>query len=327
MRPLPTGASWRDPRAWLEDKGGARAQYLVCSHVLERVAESVEGRGVAVLAVKGAGLAHTVYPKPWLRPMSDIDLLVRPGERGAVMAGLVRGGFTLVPAPRERRWSRALLDETVLQIAVSRYRWTLELHHGLDKVVSRPVPYDDIRQRSVALPRFGSLRAPSLEDHVLLVCLHATASVIAHPIALLDLELLLEAGADLGLVVRRATRWRLRSALYLCLAALHALGSHHVGADTIELVRPGRARRWLMRAGGLDDRAVGGALHDWPGGPPGALRRWPGIAWAARQTPLRDDALCWIAGLGRYAALRVADRVAATAPEAARDRIRSDGPA
>ncbi len=35
---------------------------------------------VPVMLLKGAALNLTVYPRPDLRPMSDLDLLVRPGD-------------------------------------------------------------------------------------------------------------------------------------------------------------------------------------------------------------------------------------------------------
>jgi hypothetical protein len=48
-------------------------------HVLGEVLSALNAAGVNVLLLKGAALSYTVYPLPWLRPRSDIDLLVRPG--------------------------------------------------------------------------------------------------------------------------------------------------------------------------------------------------------------------------------------------------------
>ena len=44
---------------------------------LERIQEALSAAGVPVIVLKGAALATTVYPDPALRPMGDIDLLVR----------------------------------------------------------------------------------------------------------------------------------------------------------------------------------------------------------------------------------------------------------
>ena len=44
---------------------------------LERILDAFEQAGIDVVLLKGAALAQTVYPDPALRPMSDLDLLVR----------------------------------------------------------------------------------------------------------------------------------------------------------------------------------------------------------------------------------------------------------
>ncbi|MCX6020384.1 MAG: nucleotidyltransferase family protein, partial [Chloroflexi bacterium] len=54
--------------------------------------------GIPVIALKGAALAHTVYPDPALRPMGDLDLLVAEGRLPAAEATLM--GFDY--AARER---------------------------------------------------------------------------------------------------------------------------------------------------------------------------------------------------------------------------------
>jgi hypothetical protein len=68
---------------------------------------------IAVLPLKGAVLAEQYYGEPGLRPMADIDLLVRPEQASrldAVMAGL---GFTLAEeTPRHRDYRRP--DERVV---------------------------------------------------------------------------------------------------------------------------------------------------------------------------------------------------------------------
>jgi hypothetical protein len=48
--------------------------------------------------LKGAALAHLVYPEPLLRPMRDIDILVRAEEVYRGYALLPQIGFTPPPA-------------------------------------------------------------------------------------------------------------------------------------------------------------------------------------------------------------------------------------
>ena len=49
--------------------------------------------GVATLTLKGMALANTVYADPGLRPMADVDLLVRPADREVALATLRGLGY------------------------------------------------------------------------------------------------------------------------------------------------------------------------------------------------------------------------------------------
>jgi len=50
------------------------------ARALAEILRQYEARGIEVLVLKGAALAHIVYERPGLRPMCDIDLLVAPGQ-------------------------------------------------------------------------------------------------------------------------------------------------------------------------------------------------------------------------------------------------------
>ncbi len=49
--------------------------------------------GIPVIALKGLELAETVSPNPALRPMEDLDLLVRPGDIAAAARVLTEAGY------------------------------------------------------------------------------------------------------------------------------------------------------------------------------------------------------------------------------------------
>jgi len=64
--------------------------------VLEELLEAFDRASISVLVLKGAALAHVLYPSPDLRPMSDLDLLVdaRDADRAqavAISTGLAEG--------------------------------------------------------------------------------------------------------------------------------------------------------------------------------------------------------------------------------------------
>jgi hypothetical protein len=49
--------------------------------------------GIPVIALKGLALAETIYPNPALRPMEDLDLLVRPADLPAAVRLLEQAGY------------------------------------------------------------------------------------------------------------------------------------------------------------------------------------------------------------------------------------------
>src|SRR5215203_7254514 len=57
----------------------------VRARVLAAVARAMAQAGVPFLVLKGAALAHLVYGDPRLRPMRDVDLLVRPADGGRAL--------------------------------------------------------------------------------------------------------------------------------------------------------------------------------------------------------------------------------------------------
>jgi len=70
------------------------------AQVLADILTCYQAAGIDVLVLKGAALAHLVYPQPVLRPMRDIDILVRAEDVYRAYARLPEIGFT---PPRRRR--------------------------------------------------------------------------------------------------------------------------------------------------------------------------------------------------------------------------------
>src|SRR6185436_11185739 len=65
--------------------------------VLAELLMLYQGAGIDVLVLKGAALAQLVYPQPVLRPMRDIDILVRASDVYRAYALLPKIGF--MPPP------------------------------------------------------------------------------------------------------------------------------------------------------------------------------------------------------------------------------------
>ncbi|MFI5269683.1 MAG: nucleotidyltransferase family protein, partial [Chloroflexota bacterium] len=86
---------------------------------------------VDVLVLKGAGLAHSIYPRPELRPYADLDLLCRPDGYAKLHRALVTAGYAsddLATLPR-RHSSLEGYPERAFSSPVAGVR--VELHSGI----------------------------------------------------------------------------------------------------------------------------------------------------------------------------------------------------
>lgn len=282
----------------------AHALALLRGRVLAQIARALAAEGLDALLVKGAALGLTVYPSAAARPMNDIDLLVRPGQSDRVVSALARGknhgtaSAGDVHRPEDRPFSGDLLGEVPLTIHCGAMSFTVEVHTSLDKIVPRPIDARDLFARAAAAPGLPPLLLPSPEDHALLIALHAAGHEFRHPIALLDIELLLRAGLDLAELTRRARTWRLGTVMYVVMATLRGLGAASVEDRHVAAFDPGPLRR--------------AALRRWYDVGAFPVARGParlGLPWILRQSPLRDDLGAWARGLALYAAARAADRL------------------
>ena len=63
------------------------------TRILAEILTTCEAANIQVLVLKGAALAHLIYPQPGLRPMRDIDLLVKKSQAYQAQALLAKLGF------------------------------------------------------------------------------------------------------------------------------------------------------------------------------------------------------------------------------------------
>jgi hypothetical protein len=126
--------------------------------------------GVGCLLMKGAALAFTCYPEPWLRSRLDADLLIEPGafaDADRVLADLgyrCENGLTGEHVSHQSAWTR--VDRRGL-------RHVLDVHR---KISNRPVfadllPYEELQQQAMTAPAVGA-RVPGYVHALLLACLH-----------------------------------------------------------------------------------------------------------------------------------------------------------
>lgn len=86
---LPQSAMAELRQAYYESAGRSARLY----HALEAILQALAASGVPAILLKGAALAQTVYENPALRPMGDLDLLVRPADVDTALAALAGLGY------------------------------------------------------------------------------------------------------------------------------------------------------------------------------------------------------------------------------------------
>jgi len=69
----------------------------IYDQVLCEILQAFAGAGIEALVLKGAALAHLVYPQPGLRPRRDLDILVRQEEAVHAYQLLGAAGFQIAP--------------------------------------------------------------------------------------------------------------------------------------------------------------------------------------------------------------------------------------
>ena len=110
------------------------------------VVAALAGHGVAVLVLKGMQTAFVHFPTPGTRPMSDIDLAIRPGDRAR--AAEMLGGMGFVPGayspqpPQQQTW-RAVDAATMprsLAMTHAEDPWSIDLQTSLNRKYSNGSP-------------------------------------------------------------------------------------------------------------------------------------------------------------------------------------------
>ena len=135
------------------------ARSLLLFRDLEEALAALEAAGVKVLIVKGPVLALHLYPRPDLRPMEDLDLLVEESEAGRAREALKALGYAARPgSPTELK-----RGSTTIDLEADLWYWT-------------PVEAERARREAVTLESGGlRLRTLSWEDHFVFILAHSAA--------------------------------------------------------------------------------------------------------------------------------------------------------
>ena len=173
----------RDDPAWADVDEAARVRLTqaareavlleaVRSEDLARVVRALHEAGIQPLLFKGAALAATHYPEPWLRVRGDADLLVRTEDARAAGAVLERLGFE-----RLRRPGGVHVTQQARYIGV---RHSIELAYDVHWRMADPLAFGAALSYAeidcdAETDRASGARRPSHVHALLAACVHRAA--------------------------------------------------------------------------------------------------------------------------------------------------------
>jgi hypothetical protein len=155
---------------------------------LRQVDTALGDAGIPAVWLKGGILANTVYPKPWTRPMVDLDVLVPHHLRQPALQALERSGFQYDP---DHLWSHrdtrgidnshhfALQGGMGRAVALELHFWLLSAPHYWMSASQMAWFHQQTRAVDTAAGRFRTLTP---EAHLLYLVAHAQLQHAEHEV-------------------------------------------------------------------------------------------------------------------------------------------------
>ena len=223
--------------------------------------------GFETLTLKGMALANTVYRQPGLRPMADVDLLVRPCDHAFALATLRDLGYRTPGEAADRLGASRSFAELVRNGVRIDLHWHAARYLRFETIVE--VDHDGLWRRAHRLvTQEGSSLMPAPEDLLLHLVLHLTlGSDFARVLWYADIDLVARQFAselDWERLEAEADRWRVRVLTGWTLGVVaHSFGTP-LPQGLLARLRRGRLRRALAtaRIGASAPPGVAAALDD-----------------------------------------------------------------
>ena len=223
------------------------AGQILAEATFRHLSETLTGRGIDHLVLKGPHLGALAYDEAWERPYCDLDVLVGHDQFEDALAALVEHGFTLRPEPEGRT---ATMEGYYNRALASPGGWLVELHRSLSGYGFFAVDYDGLFARAVAF-RFGQTEARglSVEDLMLHLVIHAAKghfrNIDAKHVADIG-HLVARQPVDWEIVLTRAREARCRTASWVMLSAARRIHRAAVPEEVLARLRPSLVRRWWL---------------------------------------------------------------------------------
>ncbi len=225
---------------------------------LDLAVAALRRAGIEPVLLKGAALALTLYEQPALRPMQDLDLLVRQEEVERAAGVLTELGLRAIRTSRGRDFYDA--HHHAVPMIDSGGRLLVEIHRGIARPAAGlyvdPAPL--IEWAAVVESNGRRYRVLSLEDQFLHAAIHLshTDRFIGKLRDLLDIDALVDSAKDLdwGTILEAARSSTASRSLYTTLDLSRRLLGTPIPREVLSELS--RSARWdPLAAGAL--RALG----------------------------------------------------------------------
>ena len=227
-------------RQWL-----ARNIYLLGR--LQAVQELLRRAGIPSIVLKGGCLLSVLYPDFGLRPLGDIDLLIRGRDLDRILELLGRDGWEIPSDDQQAFWRRNFYHLFVE--SRDAFGAVFELHWDLEKEFRHAIRLEELWERSVVFHLEGeAYRRLANEDLMIHLMTHLAHHyfrprlIWAHDIQ----RLARTAKIDWNRVLARAERWRLRLPVYYAVRYVEKLFPGAIPPEVQAAARVSPIRRGLL---------------------------------------------------------------------------------
>ena len=144
----------------------------VRGEMLAQILVTYQEAGIEALVLKGAALAHISYPRPGLRPMRDIDLLVKESQMWQAQGVLEGLGFN---APQSFPGKDSHHHLAVASKQVEGFQVSVEVHHNLFlERIEQSMSFEELSVDPLQFTLPSGVKAQTLgyEDMLWHICLH-----------------------------------------------------------------------------------------------------------------------------------------------------------
>ncbi len=186
-------------------------------HTAAGMLARMQAEGIETVVLKGAALGALYYRDLGVRPVWDVDVLVRRADVPHAAQVLLAAGWT--PPARERRSLEHMLRFRHAKLYESPDCGGIDLHWY---PLSEPVPVDDLWDSAIPVVVGGvETRALCPADELLVACVHGLGRYAAPVRWISDAATVARAGeVDWDWLVARAQQWRVTARLELALRIL-----------------------------------------------------------------------------------------------------------